>query len=208
MAGVGRQSTSIGDVVQRNLLGGALVGAGAYLAGYVLTYLFVIVDGVESQGEIETWKAVGWVFYNAHNVDVAFVGSAGDASVTESFTLFEEGAGNLASTVPQIVYFVVPVVVLAAAGYVAYQRADTDGLEAAQAAAVGATVLVGYLALVVLGRFLFEATGSFLGADLAIAPELGTAVILAGIAYPLVLGGAGALLARSQDGGQRGERLR
>jgi hypothetical protein len=210
MSEVGRQSTSIGDVVQRNLAGGALVGAGAYLAGYLLTYLLVIVDGVESGGDIETWKAVGWVFYNAHNVDLTFVGSAGSASITETFTLFEESAGtaNLASTVPQFVYFLVPAVALAVGGYVAYQRADTSGLQPAQGAAVGATILVGYLALIVLGRFLFEATGSFLGADLAIAPELGTAVILAGIAYPLILGGGGALLARSQDTGQRGERLR
>jgi hypothetical protein len=208
MAGVGRQSTSIGDVVQRNLLGGALVGAGAYVAGYVLTFLLVIVDGVEGQGDIETWKAVGWVFYNAHNVDLAFTGSGGGATITESFTLFEEGASNLASTVPQFVYFVVPAVALAVAGYVAYQRSATAGLGGAQAAAVGATILVGYLALVVVGRFLFQASGAFLGADLAIAPELGTAVVLAGIVYPLVLGAGGALLARSQDDGGSAERLR
>jgi hypothetical protein len=210
MSEVGRQSSSIGDVVQRNLAGGALVGAGAYLAGYVLTYLLVIVDGVESGGDIETWKAVGWVFYNAHNVDLTFVGSAGSASITETFTLFEESAGtaNLASTVPQFLYFLVPAVALAVGGYVAYQRADTSGFGGAQAAAVGATTLVGYFALVVLGRFLFEASGSFLGADLAIAPDLGTAIVLAGIVYPLVLGAGGAVLAKSQDASRDGERLR
>lgn len=210
MAGVGRQSTSIGDVVQRNLTNGALVGIGAYLAGYVLTYLLVIVDGVESQGDIETWKAVGWVFYNAQNVDLTFVGSAGSASVTENFRLFEDGSGvgNLGSTVPEIVYYLVPVVVLLGAGYVAYQRADTADLPTAQVAAIGATSVVGYLVLVILGRFLFEATGSFLGADLAIAPDLGTAVVLAGIVYPLVLGALGAVLASAQGTGGNAERLR
>ncbi|WP_246984356.1 hypothetical protein [Halorientalis marina] len=201
MAGLSRQSDSIGDVVQRNLASGALVGAGAYVTGYVLTFLLTVVDGVETSGSVSTWKAVGWVFYAAHNARIEATASSDLGSRSETVDLFEQGVSGLGSTVPQFVYFLVPVVVLLGAGYVAYQRADTSRLETPQVAAVGATLVTGYIVLGLLGAFLFEASGDILGAELAVGPELATAVVIAGLVYPLVLGAVGAVLANAQDGG-------
>jgi hypothetical protein len=200
MAGMSRGSDSIGDVVQRNLASGALVGAGAYVAGYVLTFLLTVVDGVES-GQVAGWKAVGWVFYGAHNVDIQQTVSSDRGSVSQTIGVFDQGVSELGSTVPQVVYLLVPVGVLLGAGYVAYQRADAGRLETVQVAAVGATVVVGYLVLAVLGAFLFEESGGAFGVDASVGPELATAVVIAGLVYPLVLGAVGAVLANAQDGG-------
>ena len=207
MAGMSRRSDSIGDVFQRNLASGALVGAGAYVVGYVLTFVLTVLDGVES-GQVESWKAVGWVFYGAHNVEIQQSISSDQGSLTESVDIFDQGVAELGSTVPQIVYLLVPVVVLLGAGYLAYGRADTGGLETATAAAIGATVVVGYLVLAVLGAVLFEESGGAFGVDASVGPELGTAIVLAGLVYPVVLGAVGAVGANSQDSGRSGGRLR
>jgi len=206
MAGISRQSDSIGDVVQRNLASGALVGAGAYVVGYVLTFVLTVVDGVES-GSVDSWKAVGWVFYGGHNVDIQQSISSDQGSASRTVDIFGQGVSELGSTVPQVVYLLVPVVALLGAGYVAYGRADGGRLETTAVAAVGATVAVGYLVLAVLGAFLFEESGGAFGVDASIAPELGTAVVLAGIVYPVVLGAVGAVVANAQDSGRSGGRL-
>jgi len=184
-------------LLARNVRVGAAVGFGAYLLGYLVTFLFTSVDGVDS-GEVAGWKLAGMIFYGAHTVRAEFTATVEGASETDRFDLFgANGPENLASTVPELLYFLVPVVVLVGAGYLLYARVDWR-LSVGEAAAVGATPTVGYLAAAVVGTALFESTssGSLFGVSgsTTLAPALVPAVLLAGLLYPLVCGAVGGAL--------------
>ncbi|WP_168219930.1 transporter [Salarchaeum sp. JOR-1] len=175
----------------------AAIGAAAYVLNYVLVYAFMLVDGVESGGEIPRWKVAGWVFYNAHNVDVeaAVGGRTASGNYLESAAAggLTDAISALTSIVPKLVYYVVPAVVLVLAGVLAARRvrADLSGLEAA---GVGAGIVGGYLVLAVVGVFAFEYSVSALGTSASLAPKLSAAVLLAGLVYPVVLGAVGGVL--------------
>jgi len=74
--------------------------------------------------------------------------------------------------------------VLAGAVVARYGHADRP----ASAAAAGATVIVGYLPLAVLGAL---AIGHTFGEGITVAPDLITAVALAGVVYPAFFGAVG-----------------
>jgi hypothetical protein len=166
---------------------GAAAGALAWILAYLLTYVVASGRIREFQGsflgqvadlfglEVPTWKVVGWVFYNAHFVDTAAGGGTGSAI---------GGDGGFTALL-----YVVPPLVLLAAG-LAVGRAAGNG-DAATEALAGASVLLGYLPLSVLGTFLFEATL----AGTTVGPSLLPAIILAGVLYPAAFGAAGAGLA-------------
>jgi hypothetical protein len=176
------------ETAQNNLKDGAIVGGGAYLATYIVMFVFTAIDGLESTGEAATWKAVGWVFYGSHMVDLE-LSALGQ---TQTFDIFESTstAQGLTSTIPGIGYKLVPVIVLLIAGYVLYQRAGAR-LDTGSAAGLGATAAAGYFVLAVVGIFLFEYSAS--GAS--IAPKMTTGIAIAGLAYPIVLGAIGAVAA-------------
>lgn len=191
-----RQSGS-GSPVPSALPVSAAIGAAAYVLNYVLVYVFMLVDGVESSGDIPGWKVAGWVFYNAHNVDVAV--SVGGESASGSY-LESASAGGLTdaisaltSTVPKLVYYVVPALVLVLAGVLAARRVRAT-LSGVEAAGVGAGVAGGYLVLAVVGVFVFEYSVSAFGTTASLAPKLSSAVLLAGLVYPLVFGAIGGVL--------------
>jgi len=193
----GGRSAELTTLLARNVRVGAAVGFGAYLLGYLVTFLFTRIDGVDS-GEIAGWKFAGMIFYGGHTVDAEFTATVEGASETDRFDLFgSSGPESLGSTVPELLYFAVPVAVLVAAGYLLYARVDWR-LSVAEAAAVGATPTVGYLAAAVLGTFLFESasSGSLLGVSgsATLGPNLVPAVLLAGLLYPLVCGAVGGAL--------------
>lgn len=91
---------------------------------------------------------------------------------TENFVASE--GGSLA-----LLYLLPPLALLAGAD------APTPG------AGSGALVAVGYLPLALLGAVLFR----FSVGDGAVAPDPVTAVLLAGLVYPLVFGGVGGAVA-------------
>jgi hypothetical protein len=162
---------------------GAVLGALAWLAGYLVTYLVTsgpIRDSALRRfveffgGEVPVWKVVGWVFFNAHFVDTIAEGPFGGAG---SFIGGEDGFTTL--------LYLVPVLTLVAAGLVV-ARGTTDPAAAAQA---GLTVAIGYFPLSAAGAFLFV-----VGADNPVRPDLVTALLLAGVVYPVVLGAMGGLL--------------
>lgn len=193
----GRGSEAPSSLLSRNLRVGAVVGVGAYLLGYLVTFLFTSVDGVDG-GEVAGWKFAGMIFYGAHTVDAQFTASVEGRTDSETFDLFGgNGPPDLASTVPEALYFLVPVAVLLAAGYLLSARVDWE-LSVAEAALVGATPTVGYLAAAVVGTFLFESTesGSLFGVSgsATLGPDLVPAVLLAGLLYPLVCGAVGGAL--------------
>ena len=175
--------------------GGAAAGAAAYVLGYLFAYL-TQRSAVESQLEgfnffadlfggdpIPTWKAIGWVFYNGHFVDTQVPSLVGGSQLTNLISQADGGSLTL--------LFVVPPVLLTLAGLAAGRIAGaTEPVDGAKA---GASVLVGYLPLAVIGAFLFR----YSVGDGAVAPDLVTAVLLAGAVYPAAfgaVGGAGATL--------------
>ncbi|MHB9288627.1 hypothetical protein ACKVMT_16470 [Halobacteriales archaeon Cl-PHB] len=188
-------SSGVGDVFTQNLGTGAAVGAVAYVVSYALTFVFVTLDGLEQTGEVATWKAVGWVFYAAHFVETEISISAAGQSQSETLNPLTDGsaASGITSTVPEFVYYLVPVAVLVAAGYVAATRyGGTLSTEAA--AAAGASVIVGYLVLGVAGRFLVTESQSTQIGSASVGPVLVMSVVLLGIAYPVVCGALGGAL--------------
>ncbi|WP_435194834.1 hypothetical protein [Natronomonas sp. EA1] len=160
---------------------GALAGAGAWLLGYLTTFLLtgsrVRDSGLRRAielfgGELPTWKVVGWVFYNAHFVETRFEGIFGG---TASFVGGEDGF--------TLLLYVVPPALLLAAGLAVGRRAGAETLDTANAAVTGATVSLGYAPLAVVGLFLFGVEGA--------APVVATGILLAAVFYPVVFGAAG-----------------
>lgn len=164
---------------------GAVAGVAAYLGGYLLTYLatsstmeerlsgFNFIVNVFGGEPIAVWQGVGWLFYNAHFVSTRVTGFGGSRSVN----FIAESDGGAA-----VLLYLVPVAMLAAAGLLVARQ--DDATERSDAAEAGAAVAAGYFPLAVIGRFLFQYDGS-------VAPDLVTAVLLAGVVYPLAIGAAG-----------------
>ena len=173
------------------------VGAAGGLAAYVLGYLLVYATQRGRVGEdlrgfnafadllggdpIPAWKAVGWVFYNAHFVATEFPAPLGGTRMVNFIA--EADAGSLAAM------YVVPPVLLLGAGLLAGRLASTT--EPTEGALVGGLVAVGYLPLTLLGVVAF---GYSIG-DGTIAPVLLTAGLLAGVVYPVVFGAGGGAVA-------------
>jgi len=170
------QRSSGGLIEKLPVKAGAIAGAFAYVGGYLVTVVFSLMDTSFNH------TFAGRLFYNAHFVDSEF----SQGGRTETYNLLSEG---LEFTVPELFWYLVPVALLLYAGYALTNRQyriDSQG----HAAAIGATVVAGYLPLVLLGTFLFEEEGA--------SPETGTAIILAGLFFPLVLGGIGGYVATTR----------
>lgn len=176
-------STSTSGITDRvPLLPGAAAGAGAWLLGYLFTFLLTgdeIRDSPVRQvfealgGELPTWKVVGWVFYNAHFADTVFEGLFGGS---RSFV------GGDAGFTPLL--FVVPPLLLAAGGLAVGRAAGVaDPREAVPA---GVALVVGYGALSALGLVAFALEGAH--------PEYVTGLLLVGVVYPVAFGVLGAAL--------------
>ena len=170
---------------------GAIGGLVAYALGYLVTYLWqgpsvrdslsginTLIDLVGGQ-TIPTWQAVGWLFYNAHAVELQ-VPSLGAGSATRSLI----GNGGAPSLL-----LVVPPVILLLAGAAVGWWSDAEDLQAG--AVAGATTVLGYLVLVVIGIFAFRYSIQ----DAVIGPLFVRGLLLAGIVYPVVFGGIGGGLA-------------
>lgn len=178
------------------VLHGAVTGLVAFLLGYVLTYAWKAPAIEEALGGINaitellggqtipTWKAVGWLFFNAHVVATRVPILGGGTRLVNFIDASDDGSLVL-------LYVLVPVLLALAGAVVArYGRSDSFG----SAAAAGATIVVGYLPVVVVAALLF---GHVLGGDVRVAPDLVTAVGLAGVVYPAFFGAVGGVLWRA-----------
>lgn len=178
---------------KRSLLAGATGGVAAYVLGYLIVYAtqrgrigeqlrgFNFVADLIGGDPIPAWKAVGWVFYNAHFVATEVPNPLGGVRV-ENFIASADG-GSLTA-----MYLVPPVLLLAVgllAGRLANATEPTDG------ALAGGLVVAGYLPLAIVGLIAF---GYSIG-DGTIAPVLPTGLLLAGVVYPGVFGAIGGAVA-------------
>jgi len=170
---------------------GAVAGAAAYLLGYLVMYLGQtdrirdVLEGLNTLLElfggdpIPAWKAVGWLFYNAHFVSLTYPALGGG----------RVGRNVIASgNAPGLFYLLPPLLLLAAGAILARYAGATEAVDGALA---GGSVAAGYAPLAIAGLFAFRVT---IG-DATVAPDLVTGVLLAGIVYPQIVGGIGGALA-------------
>lgn len=186
---------------------GGLLGAVAYVVGLALTFVLVQVDSdLEDSLLTQTLESIGvgtiditqWVYASAHLiVDMKSEVSGGGQSQTNTESLFSEASTSL----PEPVYYAVPVVVLVGAGFLVVQQANVQSSEDAMKG--GAALAAGYLPLALVTTFLFRASDSQGGVSFTFGPDL-IMVGVTGVAFPLVLGAAGAYLGFSQSGAGSG----
>ncbi|MFD1599298.1 transporter [Halobellus rarus] len=168
----------------RTLGAAAVGGVLSYLVAYAITYAVTgqrIANSLASRvleiatGDPGTWKLVGWIFYSAHYVTSEIPGLFGSTAVN----LVGEG-----DAFPTALFLLPPLVLVVAGGLVA----AVGRTETPLAGAVGgASVTLGYLPLAIAGAFLFSISVG----DSTAGPTLVTAILLAGIVYPLVFGAIG-----------------
>lgn len=192
------------------VLRGVVTGAGAYVLGYLVTYLLVSNRAVAVVKEIQiamdygrvtlgtqlgeaglaTWKAVGWLFYGEHLVTPSSL----------SFPVFFRSPVSLEANLEVLgaagapYLLLLPPVLLVLAGLVTTWHAPSHTVrlpfvwaEYPVAVRQGAWVAVGYAPLVFLGALLLEVPLSGNG-SVGLDPFL--SVLVAGVAYPVVFGGA------------------
>lgn len=176
---------------------GGVVGLASYVLGYLVVYLTqrgaveerlqVLNMGIDFFGgePIPAWQAVGWLFYNAHFVDTEIPGFGGTR--TANFVSSSDD-GSLT------LLFVLPPMLLAFGGVTLalLSRADSPDL----GALTGALSVVGYLPLAVAGAIVF----GYSAGDGAVAPDLITATLLAGVVYPVACGAVGGTIAGALTG--------
>ncbi|WP_459888135.1 transporter [Halostagnicola bangensis] len=182
------------DYLRMSIVVGALAGVAAWILGYLVTYAGAIGDiRADEQAELLELAAeesiefemVGLLFYNAHNV----------AAEVPQYSVFQalERSHNfvLADGGSSLFLYLVPVLVLLLAGGAVASYTVSDLEVSTDAALAGGMVVLGYFPLVVIGLFVFSID---LG-DGAMRPEPLFATALAGLAYPLVFGSIGGVLA-------------
>ena len=170
---------------------GLFSGVTAYLLGFGVVYASMARE-VESalsaintlvtffgEAPIPAWKAVGWLFYNAHLVAVEIPMPGG--TVSRDF-IATEGAS--------VALYFLPPALLIGAGYLVARQADHLP-DVRAGVGVGATIVVGYLLVAIGGAFVLSA--SAFGAT--VGPDLLGAAAIAGLLYPLIFGSLGGAIA-------------
>ena len=176
----------------------AAAGVAAFALGYVLVYALTISTVRESLltgiaeafgDEGADWKIVGWLFFNAQFVTTTITVDLGFLGGTDAVNFIAES-----DTLSAILYLIPPAL-LAAAGLAA---ARLDGAtETARALRLGPSVALGYLPFTLVGALLFTVS---VGETSGGSPTLLTAVVLAGVVYPVVFGTLGALVGTTLAG--------
>lgn len=185
-AAIGNRATRI-----RSWLVPFVAGGGAFLAGYIVVALAIIVDinhvltprGLAGYGGFDK---PGLLYYNAH-----FVGTS------EGFVLFGEShiVPLNGLTLPFIGYLMIPVVVLIAAGFLTVRFQQPIQLSHGMAFLSGAKVATGYAAFALVGIGVFSHYLIWPGQGPLMQPNVGETILLMGLVYPIVLGGIGGLIA-------------
>jgi hypothetical protein len=163
---------------------GVLTGVGAFLVGYLLLVVYVVVGPASLPGSLgDQLRRVGFLFYNAHNILV--VPDAAPGVTALPINLLPR------ATLP-FVYQAVPIVViaLASAAITVYVRPETtDGI---LAIATGMGIALGYLLAALVGTYVFTLTQQ----GVLYHPQRPT-VFVYGIAYPLVVGVIGSVVSQT-----------
>lgn len=158
----------------------------AGLAAYAVSFSLVAVVVAAMEDGEDLVGAAGNLLYGAHFVDSEFTAEAFGQSQTETSNIIEEASLEA----PEFLYQIIPIVVLIAVGIALVRYVDIP--DETDAAIAGAAMAIGYVALTIVGTFVFELSDSEGFGSFEVTPELGLmTVILMGIIYPVVFGGIG-----------------
>lgn len=206
---------------------GAVTGATAYLLAFLSTYLLVTVDGsldaetaseaaFEESGVLQqsqemgfgfpqpepsTFEFVGWILYNAHFVDIVFTPEVPTPdeqgeSVPESVNVLSTAG----TQIPELVYYLTPVALLTAGGYVLARQADLQ--DHRETLKTGLSLPLGYVSLAVVGLLLVTTAASSeqdgIEATVTASPSLVLA-IAATFGVSAIFGTVGLYLGRSSS---------
>lgn len=178
---------------------GVLLGMAAYLGGYAIVYAATLsqldtfrLDTTASDLWLTTgstalpsgWKLAGWVFYGSHSMSVEVPTSGGVVS-RNLVTLFVNGPS-------QIPYFLLAPMLLLACGYGAVSMQSPS--RPREAGLVGASLVLGYHPLAVLGAYLTYAPATVGGTTVSVGPNVWMAAIYAGVVYPVWFGATGGII--------------
>jgi len=179
-----------------------VAGVAAYVVNF-LVFLVLLVVEFPDRGESSYYgvtEFAGWFLYNAHQVEIAETTSGTGEVTSQTSNLLVEAYSSTTTTVPDFLYYLVPMLVLYLAGLAVVRRATPVPERWQDGATVGIPLAVGYAAATLLGAisiFSVEVTSNYGGGSLSIQPELLPALLLMGIVYPVVIGGiAGAIGSR------------
>lgn len=169
----------------RTITVGGIGGFAAFVAGYLVTYLYrgrqvrEALGGINALAEflganpVPPWKIVGWLYFNAHLVDVRVqVGPIGPRFVNMI---------QASESEPILLYAIPPVVLLVAGILLVYRSEPTDLRDGM---GLVASIAAGYLVAAGGSVFLFGVGES--------GPDVVPAILLAGVIYPVVFAGLGA----------------
>ena len=190
-------------VFRQQFFQGALHGAGAWILGYVVTVALSRFDDFGVANEF-LFRGPGWIFYAMHHVQIQVRGTLYGSSAHSTIPIFGSplSLGARGTTVPQLVYFLLPVVILLGAGYRLAKTTHERDLSVTAAVRLGTTMVPGYLVMMLGGLSLFVADSSQPAipggesATLIIAPAFVPSLLQGGLLYPLAFGVLGALIAR------------
>lgn len=188
----------------------APLGVGAYVLGYLLTVaatsgrvgevMNIAVTGEYADsaplGQLlgvqpPSWVVGGWLFYNAHLVptSVPTADAANGMARLTNRSLLDSLGG------PLLALYLLPPLLLAAAGYLVVRSGSTFGASGERNA--GASVAVGYVPAFVLGAFVFDASAATASVT---ATPAGLSTIFFGLGYAVVFGAVGGMLAERRSG--------
>lgn len=155
---------------------GAIVGVVTFVVAYVATGVLTAVATRDSNADVSALEGIGWYFYGAHYVEFVNAGVA--------LPLWSD------SSIPQVAFTALVIVVLFGAGFVLTRR-YTNGSGAGEGVKAGTVLVLGYLPLVLVDVLVVRDAVAEMPWELETVP----AIVLAGIAFPLVLGTIGGIVA-------------
>ena len=179
-----------------------MAGVAAYIVNFVVFFVLLIVE-FPDRGESSYYgvtEFAGWFLYNAHQVEIAETTSSTSGVTSRTSNYLVEAYSSTSTTVPDFLYYLVPMIVLYLAGLAVVRRASPTPERWQNGATVGVPLAGGYAAATLLGAlsiFSVDVTSNYGGGSLSIQPELLPALLLMGVTYPVVIGGiAGAIGSR------------
>jgi len=177
---------------------GAKFGAIAYIIGLVTTIILSLIDSEIELSELQRRGAEGYahgpldffshMYSSAHFVDLKVSGAGQE--VTRNII------AETPTSLPDVMYYAVPVVILFISGHYLVQKYHANDEKVA--AKIGATIVVGYLPMALITRYIFTVEGTFEFQIVTFAPEL-TMTVMTAVIYPVIFGGLGGYMSFSEE---------
>ena len=133
----------------------------------------------------------GWAFFSAHFVDVEGTAQTVFGDVDVTLDILDEWLESL----PALLFYLVPILGLIAAGFAVVRREIASVQSEQDSVLFGASIVTGYLPLVLLGILLFTWEVDDGEAMLSYEVQFLEGLLLAGILFPLIFGAIGGYMA-------------